>query len=845
MGRASFGGAADYSGVFAGLYNQAASERKSQIDNAMNEAKRVAQAEDESMIEAWKKGTVSDADLLARLAMRRDEAMDDVDKSAFASLYNEYKEAIADGKATIKFAGNPAGLINYYKTKLKGLNPNSAGYRRAQLEIIDLTKQLTPSNDGRKNSPETLAKIDAFVGDETDYKLLLVQAYEGGMNTWPPSTSHGLTQPQVDLLIEGASTYDVPTGGAITPEYIDGLDAEILAAIDSAIGSAPIGSKTKYTTLRTKYLADHVTLHNDFQQQTILTDPDTGILTTALAGLADAAKGITDPADLKRELAKVRDVIKAHFAAAGLTVATGDNTSGGATSNEYQILGDKMVAVMDDMIAGKTSAAQAVSLLSSTIAGFPDSKDNWVGLAFSDDILKSIFLSPTGEEKTVFEKMEYYAKGYAGLKTKPPTTAFVYDYDDGGGFVPVREVTKMVNGKPVKTYEPMLPVQEPKEDGTVDAWTMVAMDIDGKPTLVPALATMNTTNVPMAVFDPATGQMLTDTNKISELYKKIGRDIVNYVRPAVQVYTLEVGTGAAKTSYTYIGGSVSSNGTLQGGTWLPTDQVMKAYQDPADYSSGDKTLDALLKSAGVTGRLADENPYVTGVVPGEPIVYLGDNRRYFHDLITGKAPGGEALRAEALRHGAGFNAAEIDPYDEQQVDAWIDAYETGAGTGFPTGVGGRPGGAGGTSFGGRSTQPKGGLSTPEAWNAASEGKALFHYDKDYVAYTNVPPKKDPNDPIAQILGEEEEEPFRYAPRVAGNAFGRGAVAEYAGMAKERDRNALPKISIADSWDRGIQTLPKPPAPAAPTPPTSPTPTPPTAPAPGPNPPKPPAGPRPI
>lgn len=827
MGRASFGGASDYSSVFAGLYNQAAGERRSQIDNAMNEAKRVAQAEDESMIAAWNKGLVSDNELLARLALRRDEAMDDVDKAAFSSLYNEYKDAIADGKAEVKFANNPAGLIAYYRTKSKGLNPDSAGYRRAQLKIVELTKLLTPSNDGRKNTPETLAKIDAFVDDETDYKLLLVQAYEGGMSTWPPSTSHGLTQAQVDILVEGASTHDVPTGGAITAEYIDGLDADIIKAIDVAVIGAPSGSKSKYTKLKADYLANHVSLHNDFQQQQILTDPDTGILATALTGLSDAAKNITDPADMKREMQKVRDLVAAHFKAAGSTIVTDDNKSGGATSNEYQILGDKMVAVMDDMIAGKVTAAQAVSLLSSTVKSFPDYKDNWVGLAFSDDTLKTIFSGVDGGSATVFQRMEYYAKGYAGLKTNPPTTAFIYDYENGVGFVPVRKVTRVRGGKTVTSYEPALPVQEPKADGTTDAWTMVAMDVDGKPTLVPALASTSTEGVPMAVYNKE-GQRLTNMGAIESFYKLVGRDIVNYIRPATQVYTIKVGN----SSYSYVGGSVSSSGTLQGGTWVPTDKLSDVYAAGDQLTQGSE-LTKLLTSAGVTGIYNTDRQYNDKVIPGEPIVYLGDNRRYFHDLVNGRAVGGEAIQEEALKHAIGLNGGKLDVYNIEQMDAWIEEYLTGAGN--------ITGGSGKFGYTRTKEKPKGGLGTDTAWSAATDKKAVYHYDKDYIAYTNVPEPKDPNDPIAKILGEgADQEPFRYAPRIPGNAFSPAAVSGYGKMMGERDRNILPKINLVDSWDRGIQTLTTPPT-TTPTPPApSPTPTPP-APTP-PTPPKPSAGP---
>jgi hypothetical protein len=682
------------------------------------------------------------------------------------------------------------------------------------------------------------------VDDETDYKLLVIKAYEGGMSTWPPSTSHGLTQAEVDILVDGAADHDVPTGDSISTDYIDSLDADIINALDVAVIGVPEGSKSKYTKLKADYLANHVSLHNDYQQQQILTDPNTGILATAFIGMSDAATGITDPKDMMAELKTVRDTLAAHFTAAASSVVTDENKSGGATSNEYQIFGNKMVAILDDMIAGKYGSAKAVDLLSATVKSFPDYKDNWVQMAFGDETLKAMFIG-TDDAPSGFQKLEYFAQGYKGVTSKPPTRAFVYDYADGVGFVPVREVTTMVDGKPVKKYEPVLPVQAPKADGTTDAWTMVSMDVNGVPTLVPALASVQTENVPMGVFDPVTGKAFTDSNQLFNFYSKLvpPSDITKYIKPLFTVYTVKIGTGDSASEYSYVGGTVSANGTLAGGTWVPTKELGKVYGGTA-YEPSDPKLATLLQNSGIVFFNDPSKPYdADATIAGEPIVYLGDNQAIFRAILKGTISDPNGILTEAQRHGMGLDDGKISVYDEGQIDIWAEGYDGirfSGPRGFTGGVGRRTSAPGGVP-----TSSRGGLGTPEKWNAASEGKALYHYDRDYIAYTNVePPAKKGNDPIAQILGEEEgdvERGYRYAPRVPGNEFSPASVAGYAATAAERDKGALPKISIADSWDRGIQTLPvapTAPAPTAPTPPppSSSTPTPPTTP-------KPPAPPR--
>ena len=843
MGRASFGGAADYSGVFAGLYNQAASERKSQIDNAMNEAKRVAQAEDEDMIARWKKGLISDNDLLGRLAMRRDEAMDEVDRSAFSSLYDEYKELIADDKAATKFKDNPGALAAYYEKKAKGLNPNSAGYRRAMLEAYRLKKLVTPSNDGRKNDPATLAKIDAFVNDETDYKLLLIKAYEGGMSTWPPSIANGLTQAEVDILTDGASDNDVPTGGQITPQYIDEIDASIIQAIDLGVIGAPAGSKSKYTALKAKYLADHVTLHNDFQQAENLTGLLTGtdgILQTQLTGLSDYAKTITDPAEYAVKMKEIRDTIAAHFTAASGSAASSDNTSGGATSNEYQILGAKVVAIMDDIIAGKTSYTEAAALLSATVKGFPDYKDNWVGTFFTDDTIKTMF--GDGKTPTIFTRINYYAAGLKGAGTNPPTKAFAFDSDEGGGFVDVRKVTKVVNGKSVTTYEPVLPVPEPNPvDGTTSAWTNIVMDVNGVPTLVPALAKLKLTDVPMSVFNDK-GVRLKSNSEIQDFYKKVKGDIVNYIHPTEAVYEVVVGG----KSYSYVGGSLGAKGTLAGGTWVPSAKLTEIYAPGDKPSVTDTTLRGILTSGGV--EFTDDTPYVKVGGAGEPLPYFGAHGAAWRDILSGRNtdPAALAIMEEAGRHGIGFDTeGKIDSYDPAQVQMWSDIYKDTLGSSRPI-----MGGGGRYGFSVSPEQKDRNLGNDDKWNAAMEAKAKYQYDKDYSPYA-IPEVPTPgnNDPISAILGEVSgpEQGYRYAPRVGGNDFGSQALGAYGAMARERDKVALPKISIADTWDRGLATTPKPPASAAVSSPSQPVSAPPPAPTlpSTPGGPKPPAGPRKI
>lgn len=814
MARASFGGASDYSSVFASLYNQAASELKSQIDNAMNEAKRVAQAEDQRMIDEWKKGTVSDSELLDRLAMRRDEAMDEVDRSAFASLYTEYKELIADGNAEVKYQNNPAGLRAYYAKKAKGLNPNSAGYRRAMLKVGELDKAISglSNQDGRKNDPATLNALQAFVGTSTDYKILLVKAYEGGMSTWPPTTSNGLTQAEVDTLIAGASTYDVPTGG-ITTDYIDQIDSEILSAIDVAISEAPAGKKVGFAQQKSKYLANHVTLHNDFQQGQVLTGSgnDGGLIGSVLTTLSDARRAMTDPADFKAIADTAAATLEAHFDAAGSNEATSINRSGGATSNEYQAFGTMLVGVMRDLASGKTTMDQAYSTLQNGVKNFPDYKDNWVKTYFSKDRIDALLgydgTKQTGAD-TPFIVAAKFGAGITGMNKVPPTRAYVYG-PEGGAFVGVKTETSTVFNQETGKYEKVTtttPDLNPKlDDG--QAWTMVVMDVNGKPALVPAVATYRTAGVPMQLVDES-GNPVTDSGKIKDLYKRFGSGIVNQLRPAFATYEVSVGD----KSYTYIGGTPDTKGILRGGTWIPSDKfdtLLGATKQ--NYGTGDATLEALLRSAGLTIPENSDRPWKPSA-PGEPLPYFGGDTRAFRDIVTGKMGGYDAIVEESKRHGIGTDSdGKIDlTADEAQLKIWADSYEPSSSMRIP-GLG-PVGGRGGTGAGGASRPT--GLTGSDNWDRATDAKLKYNYDKEYSPYMTMQataPTAPGTDPIANVLGVPQgEQPYRYAPNVDKTAFGTQAVSDYAKMASSRTA-AVPKISMADTWDRGLATTPTPPA----------------------------------
>lgn len=144
MGRASFGGAGDYSGLFASLYNQSEAEAKRATEAAATRSKQALAAADDLAFSDWESGKISDDDLLAYIERRISESTTDpAELARWTKIQDDFRVRIADSKAEAAFAagGDLADLVQYYETKMNSLQEGSAGYRVAQQRVVQLRDQ--------------------------------------------------------------------------------------------------------------------------------------------------------------------------------------------------------------------------------------------------------------------------------------------------------------------------------------------------------------------------------------------------------------------------------------------------------------------------------------------------------------------------------------------------------------------------------------------------------------------------------------------------------------------------------------------------------------------------------
>lgn len=822
MGRASFGGAADYSYVFANLYNQAANQRKSQIDQAMSDAKRLAQSEDEALIAAWKRGDkgATDKVLLDRLTMRRDEATDPADAAAFDNLYKEYKDSIDDSKAETKFVNDPTGLANYYRSKAGKLNPNSEGYRRAMLRV----GQIEKTNGGAGSSPAsadqvTYTKIMAAADAATDYKVLLVKAYDGGMTSWPPTTKNGLTQAEVDTLILGATANDVPTG-AITPEYIDKVDSEIVSAIDGLVSAAKEkkqpGAAATLLDLKSSYIAKHVTFHNDREQVKNLVGKG-GIMDSAFAAITELRKTETDPAKLQEGMKAIRQRLQDWITSASSSAATADNLSGGGTTSSLATFGQSFLGVWDQLVSGKITSDVAYNSLYSSVMALPGSDKTWIAQEFltknpdnpnSATNLQMLIMDHDGGGATPFNIAAYLAEGYKGVSTNPPTKAMVYNADTGLIYVNVVKVNKIdpATGKNVTSYQPDLS-QVTKALSPDQKIVKIAIDINGKPTVVSAVASATTSGVPMT-FNGTDGKPILTVSGVKDLYSKLGNAIVNYMTPTVSAYTITIN---GKTM-TYIGGAVDATGTLHGGMFVTPEQMKTIFRTTVTIT-GDGKLDALLRGRGFAIPDNTGSNIWSAGMHGEPIVYFGSNNAQWK--IAYKSD--PFVRDEILQGGGGTDGSgNIVPFDPVKDGPAYDKLYTGdAGTGRVGRLPGLPGGIGG--FGGRGGV--GGSWTPSSGDRADARSTYLNgrygtaeYDP-YSGATAVPGTPAAAVTTAETAFGDGTNLLRYAPTT--NDFSPESVIRLSQRTPQPEPT-LPPISQA--WAKGAAGLPTPgstPPPTAP------------------------------
>lgn len=144
MPRASFGGAGDYSQLFAALYQQHVGETERLADAAVRRNKEAQAALDSDTFDRWAKGSLTDEELMAYIAKRVEETVTDPAENAeWLKAQREYGERIADDKAesAFKAGGSVNELIAYYETKLAGVEKDTPKYREIIGRLNDLKDQ--------------------------------------------------------------------------------------------------------------------------------------------------------------------------------------------------------------------------------------------------------------------------------------------------------------------------------------------------------------------------------------------------------------------------------------------------------------------------------------------------------------------------------------------------------------------------------------------------------------------------------------------------------------------------------------------------------------------------------
>lgn len=237
MARASFGGSADYSSLFASLYKTTAVEQENDARDAINAEIQRLQSEyaagrlnedqyaaalegvasrlhgldeaaywnlmesvnkirkgaleqavalqDQKMSTDWEAGLISDDDWLAYVDSRAAGEQDPAKKAQWEQYSVKYHAAIGDQRAEFAFAngGNINDLIGYYQGKLGGLAQDSEDYRKTSLRLYEL--QDKRASDSLTDGAQKI--MDAIETGKATYKELL-DFYKGKLFSVRPGS---------------------------------------------------------------------------------------------------------------------------------------------------------------------------------------------------------------------------------------------------------------------------------------------------------------------------------------------------------------------------------------------------------------------------------------------------------------------------------------------------------------------------------------------------------------------------------------------------------------------------------------------------------------------------------
>lgn len=174
MSRASFGGAQDYSGLFASVFGNdkaAADQAAYDAKNAAIEAKNKQTAADQDAADMWSQGAMSNADWLAYIATRVANTTDPVEHEKWIKYQRKYTQDIAINTAEFNFqnGGSINEVIAFYQTLVANKEADSTSTEKNILRLNALMDQRT-SEVVSKGVQEIIDRIDAGNGT---YKELL------------------------------------------------------------------------------------------------------------------------------------------------------------------------------------------------------------------------------------------------------------------------------------------------------------------------------------------------------------------------------------------------------------------------------------------------------------------------------------------------------------------------------------------------------------------------------------------------------------------------------------------------------------------------------------------------
>jgi len=405
MGRASFGGSGDYSGIFSSLFQNAESKARSEANAASARAEQLRDAEDADMLSQWESGQVSDAELMSYLSSRREEVSGDpIEEKKFDRLIRDTRSSIDDSKAELAYAqtGNIQDLINYYQTKAGTISGDSLKKRQIELRVDELRDKqnddLGDTNLARAKyrlesgqitfaqyTKEAESAISVFRdSDPKRYYDLMTQLE--GQKSDRVGGGNTIANTKYDMAVLASQAYEA---GETSFEFNGAtikLDSAKMESIDQAYVDAErsriasMKSRGLDTGDASKQLGDYITNHAQVHE----TIDDASWLSSQIVIAEDKIKTALKSGDLKTAY----DVVAAESARIkseiGKQFSSSDASDRGTA--QYKASADSMVAAFDTFLNPASTTEQMTAALAAVGTAYNSlpTRDTRSGTAVSD-----------------------------------------------------------------------------------------------------------------------------------------------------------------------------------------------------------------------------------------------------------------------------------------------------------------------------------------------------------------------------------------------------------------------------------------------------------------------------